>query len=74
MNSTVLTTIGSLVGMIPSGLVALTSVVFCLSVIRLARHHTLAQDMYCVETLARVDVLCLDKRARLPKAAWKSTA
>ena len=61
LKDTVMTTIGSLVGMIPSGLVALTSVVFCLSVIRLARHHTLAQYMYCVETLARVDVLCLDK-------------
>ena len=71
MNSTVLTTIGSLVGMIPSGLVALTSVVFCLSVIRLARHHTLAQDMYCVETLARVDVLCLDKTGTITEGSME---
>ena len=71
MNSTVLTTIGSLVGMIPSGLVALTSVVFCLSVIRLAGHHTLAQDMYCVETLARVDVLCLDKTGTITEGSME---
>ena len=61
LNATIATTIGSLVGMIPSGLAALSSAVFCISVIRLSRHNTLAQDMYCVETLARVDVLCLDK-------------
>ncbi len=61
LNATVVNTIGTLVGMIPSGLAALSSAVFCISVIRLARHKTLAQDMYCVETLARVDVLCLDK-------------
>ncbi len=61
LNITVVNIIGSLVGMIPNGLVALSSSVFCISVIRLSRHKTLAQDMYCVETLARVDVLCLDK-------------
>lgn len=61
LNATVVTTIGSLVGMIPSGLAALSSAVFCVSVLRLSKHKTLAQDMYCVETLARVDVLCLDK-------------
>ncbi len=61
LNVTVVNTIGTLVGMIPNGLAALSSAVFCISVIRLARHKTLAQDMYCVETLARVDVLCLDK-------------
>lgn len=61
LNATVVNTIGTLVGMIPNGLAALSSAVFCISVIRLSRHKTLAQDMYCVETLARVDVLCLDK-------------
>ncbi len=61
LNEYVVTTIGSVVGMIPSGLVALASTVFCVSVIRLSKHKTLAQDLYCVETLARVDVLCLDK-------------
>lgn len=61
LSDTVLGTIATLIGMIPSGLVALSSTVFCVSVIRLSRHKTLAQDLYCVETLARVDVLCLDK-------------
>ena len=61
LNGTVVNTVGTLVGMIPNGLAALSSAVFCISVMRLARHKTLAQDMYCVETLARVDVLCLDK-------------
>lgn len=58
---TVVTVLGTVIGMIPSGLVALTSAVFCVSVVRLARRNTLAQDLYCSETLARVDVLCLDK-------------
>ncbi len=61
LSSTVLGTIATVIGMIPSGLVALSSTVFCVSIIRLSRHKTLAQDLYCVETLARVDVLCLDK-------------
>lgn len=58
---TVKSVVGNLIGMIPSGLVMLTSAVFCVSVIRLAKRKALAQDLYCVETLARVDVLCLDK-------------
>lgn len=58
---TVVTVLGNVIGMIPSGLVALTSAVFCVSVVRLAKRNALAQDLYCSETLARVDVLCLDK-------------
>ncbi|MBQ9115035.1 MAG: HAD-IC family P-type ATPase [Clostridia bacterium] len=61
LNDTVLTVMGTLIGMIPSGLVALTSAVFCVSVVKLSRHNALAQDLYCSEILARVDVLCLDK-------------
>lgn len=61
LSTTVLGTVATLIGMIPSGLVVLSSTVFCVSVIRLSRHKTLAQDLYCIETLARVDVLCLDK-------------
>ncbi|MDR0696528.1 MAG: HAD-IC family P-type ATPase [Christensenellaceae bacterium] len=58
---TVITVIGTIIGMIPSGLMLLTSGVFCVSVIRLGSYNALAQDLYCIETLARVDVLCLDK-------------
>ncbi|MDD3946428.1 MAG: HAD-IC family P-type ATPase [Clostridia bacterium] len=61
LDETVRTVIGTLIGMIPSGLMLLTSAVFCVSVVRLARYKTYAQDLYCTESLARIDVLCLDK-------------
>ncbi|KNZ42009.1 cation-translocating P-type ATPase [Acetobacterium bakii] len=57
----VVATVGALVGMIPEGLVLLTSVALAAGVIRLGRHNTLVQELYCIETLARVDMLCLDK-------------
>ena len=47
--------------MIPAGLYLLTSVALSVGVFRLARNNTLVQDLYCIEMLARVDVLCLDK-------------
>ena len=52
---------GSVVAMIPQGLIALSTTVFAVGVVRLSRHKTLSQDLYSIETLARVDVLCLDK-------------
>lgn len=55
------TTAGAVIGMIPSGLFLLTSVALAVGVIRLAQNHTLVQELYCIEMLARVDVLCLDK-------------
>ena len=54
-------TVAALIGMIPEGLVLLTSVALAIGVVRLGRHQTLVQELYCIETLARVDVLCLDK-------------
>ncbi len=57
----ILTTVGALLGMIPQGLVLLTSSVLAIATFRLARRKVLAQQLYCIETLARVDVLCLDK-------------
>ena len=60
-NQAIVNVVAALIGMIPEGLVLLTSVVLAVSVIRLARHKTLVQELYCIETLARVDVLCLDK-------------
>ncbi|MBI4858269.1 MAG: cation-translocating P-type ATPase [Acetobacterium woodii] len=54
-------TVAALIGMIPEGLVLLTSVALAVGVIRLGQHKTLVQELYCIETLARVDVLCLDK-------------
>ena len=58
---TVSTTCTALLGLIPSGLIMMTSAALVLGVIRLSKHQTLVQDIYCVEMLARVDVLCLDK-------------
>lgn len=59
--SAILSTTSALVGMIPEGLILLTSTVLAVAVIRLSRHKVLVQQLYCIETLARVDVLCLDK-------------
>ena len=61
LDQSIVKMVSSMVSMIPQGLIALTSTVFAISVVRLSRHKTLAQDLYCIETLARVDVLCLDK-------------
>ena len=61
VSNSILTTVGALLGMIPQGLVLLTSSVLAIATIRLARRKVLAQQLYCIETLARVDVLCLDK-------------
>lgn len=61
VTETVTHVVAALVGMIPEGLILLTSTVLAVGVIRLARHKVLVQELYCIETLARVDVLCLDK-------------
>ncbi|WP_165062373.1 HAD-IC family P-type ATPase [Adlercreutzia sp. ZJ154] len=60
-DSAILSTVSALVGMIPEGLILLTSTVLAVAVIRLAGHKVLVQQLYCIETLARVDTLCLDK-------------
>lgn len=54
-------TVAAVSAMIPGGLVLLVSIVLAVSVVRLAVHKTLVQDLYSVENLARVDVLCMDK-------------
>ena len=54
-------TVAALVSMIPQGLYLLTSVAMAVSVIKLASRRVLVQDMNCIETLARTDVLCVDK-------------
>lgn len=59
--SAVVSAVAGVVGMIPEGLVLLTSLNFALAAIRLARKNTLVQELESVETLARVDCLNLDK-------------
>lgn len=61
MREGVVSTVGALVGMIPEGLYLLTSLALVAAVIRLAQRKTLVHDMNCIETLARVDTLCVDK-------------
>ena len=53
--------VAGVLGMIPEGLVLLTSVALTLGALVLANKKTLVQELYCIETLARVDTLCLDK-------------
>lgn len=73
-NSATLSTVSALVGMIPEGLILLTSTVLAVSVIRLAKSNVLVQQLYCIETLARVDILCLDKTGTITtgdmEVAW----
>ncbi|WP_350275709.1 HAD-IC family P-type ATPase [Kribbella sp. HUAS MG21] len=58
-------TVAAIVGMIPEGLVLLTSLAFMLAIVTLARRQTLVQELPAVEGLARVDVVCLDKTGTL---------
>ena len=53
--------VAGVLGMIPEGLVLLTSVALTLGALVLANKKTLVQELYCIETLARVDTLCVDK-------------
>lgn len=53
--------VSGIIGMVPEGLVLLTSATFIVSVVRLAKYHTLVQQLSATEILARVDVLCVDK-------------
>ena len=59
--SSILSMVAAVVGMIPEGLYLLASVALVVSVIRLASQKVLVHDMKCIESLARVDVLCVDK-------------
>ena len=64
-------TVSALIGMIPEGLYLLTSVAMAVSSLKLARQKVLVQDMNCIETLARVDVLCVDKTGTITTAGMQ---
>jgi cation-transporting ATPase E len=57
----IIKTVAALIGMIPEGLILLTSTVLAVSIIRLSKINVLAQDLYSIEMLARIDTICLDK-------------
>ena len=61
----VTSTVAALINMIPEGLILLTSSVLALATIRLSKRKVLVQDLYSIETLARVDTICLDKTGTL---------
>ncbi len=64
-------TVGALIGMVPEGLILLTSTVLAVSVMRLASKKVLVQELYCIETLARVDVICLDKTGTITEGSME---
>ena len=74
LRSTVESVVAALVGMIPEGLYLLTSVALAVGMLRLARRRVLTQDMNCIETLARVDVLCVDKTGTITESAMEADA
>ncbi|WP_294581555.1 HAD-IC family P-type ATPase [uncultured Thomasclavelia sp.] len=65
ITSTIVNTATALLGMLPKGLVLLTSVSLAASVVKLGKSNTLVQEMFSIETLSRIDVLCLDKTGTL---------
>ena len=71
LNKTIQNTASVVIGMIPSGLLLLTTVALSTGMIRLAKYNTLVQDMYSLEMLARVNVLCLDKTGTITDGRMK---
>ena len=67
----IISTVAALVGMIPEGLILLTSTVLAVSIIRLSKKKVLVQELYCIETLARVDTICLDKTGTLTEGTME---
>ncbi len=61
LTSAIPTSVAAMIGMIPEGLILLISVALTVGVVKLGRRNTLVQELYGIETLARADVLCLDK-------------
>lgn len=61
INQAIIQTSGSALGMVPSGMVLLTSVALAVAALKLARKRVLVRELPCIEMLARVDTLCLDK-------------
>ena len=71
ISDSIINTVAALIGMIPEGLVLLTSSVMAVSIIRLSKYKVLVQQLYCIETLSRVNVICLDKTGTITTGNMK---
>lgn len=71
ITKSVTSTVAAIIGMIPEGLYLLTTVALALSTMKLARKKVLLHDMKSIETLARVDVLCVDKTGTITEPDMK---
>lgn len=71
LKDSVVSTVAAVLGMIPEGLVLLTSVALTMGSLVLAGKKTLVQELYCIETLARVDTLCLDKTGTITEGSMQ---
>lgn len=71
VSSSIINTVAAIIGMIPEGLILLTSTVLAVSVIRLSKINVLTQDLYSVEMLARVDTICFDKTGTITSGNMK---
>ena len=71
LKDSVVNMVAAVLGMIPEGLVLLTSVALTLGSMVLATKKTLVQELYCIETLARVDTFCLDKTGTITEGTMK---
>ncbi len=71
ISESIFTTVASLIGMIPEGLILLTSSVMAVGVIKLYRVNVLVQQLYAIEILARVDTICLDKTGTLTEGTME---
>ena len=69
--NSIMSMVSALIGMIPEGLVLLTSSAMAVSVLRLRKYNVLVQDLYSIENLARVDVICLDKTGTITEGVME---
>ncbi len=68
MTSSVVNTVAALIGMIPDGLILLSSTVFMLAALKLSKKKILVQDLNCIDSLANIDTFCFDKTGTITKS------
>ena len=71
MTNSVVSTVAALIGMIPDGLILLSSTVFMLAALRLSKKNILVQDLNCIDSLANIDTFCFDKTGTITKPVMK---